>query len=89
MRTVLVDMAHDSNSPHLRERIGAWLEREAVLGYVLTAPTILILLVFVAYPFFLGIWFSLTDKWWGRRRASSAWGTSPTWWAIRSSSARW
>ena len=45
-----------------RRPVSTFLEREAVLGYVLLAPTILILLVFVAYPFTLGIWFSLTDK---------------------------
>ena len=38
------------------------LEREGVLGYVLLAPAILLILVFMAYPFGLGIWFSLTDK---------------------------
>lgn len=38
------------------------LEREHVLGYLLLAPAILLILVFMAYPFGLGIWFSLTSK---------------------------
>jgi multiple sugar transport system permease protein len=39
-----------------------WLERENVLGYLLLAPAVCLLVVFMAYPFGLGIWFSLTDK---------------------------
>ncbi len=38
------------------------LEREGVLGYLLLAPTLLLIIVFMAYPFGLGIWFSLTSK---------------------------
>jgi multiple sugar transport system permease protein len=38
------------------------LEREARLGYVLLVPALLLLLVFVAYPFFFGIWLSLTNS---------------------------
>ncbi len=39
-----------------------WLDREHVLGYLLVFPALLILAVFIVYPFILGIWFSLTDK---------------------------
>jgi multiple sugar transport system permease protein len=38
------------------------LEREAVLAYLLMAPGALLLVLFMGYPFFLGIWLSLTDK---------------------------
>ncbi len=38
------------------------LEREAPLGYVLLVPTLAILLVFLAYPFFFGLWLSLTQS---------------------------
>jgi multiple sugar transport system permease protein len=38
------------------------LEREHVLGYALLAPALLLIVIFMAYPFGLGIWFSLTDK---------------------------
>jgi len=38
------------------------LEREQDLGIVLMLPGALLLLVFMAYPFFLGLWLSLTDS---------------------------
>jgi multiple sugar transport system permease protein len=38
------------------------LERETVLGYTLLAPALILIVIFMAYPFGLGIWFSLTDK---------------------------
>ncbi len=38
------------------------LERERSLGILLMLPGTLILLAFIAYPFFLGIWLSLTDS---------------------------
>jgi len=41
---------------------GTFLDRENVLGYLLVFPALLLLAVFIAYPFLLGIWFSLTDK---------------------------
>ena len=37
------------------------LEREAPLGYALLAPTLLILLGLLAYPFLVGLWLSLTN----------------------------
>ncbi len=42
------------------------LEREASLGVILMLPGALLLMVFMAYPFFLGIWLSLTDSGIGR-----------------------
>ena len=44
------------------KRVGLWLENEAVLGYVLMVPALLLIVVFIAYPFSLGVWMSLTDK---------------------------
>jgi multiple sugar transport system permease protein len=41
--------------------VGGWLEQESVLGYLFILPALIILLVFVAYPFFFGLWLSLTD----------------------------
>jgi multiple sugar transport system permease protein len=38
------------------------LEREHVLGYLLLTPALCLIVLFMAYPFGLGIWFSLTDK---------------------------
>lgn len=42
------------------------LERESSLGIILMLPGALLLMVFMAYPFFLGIWLSLTDSGIGR-----------------------
>jgi multiple sugar transport system permease protein len=42
-------------------RVRIW-EREAPLGYLLLFPALLLLLVFVAYPFLFGIWLSLTNS---------------------------
>lgn len=41
---------------------GSIFENQAALGYALLFPALGILLMFKAYPFMLGIWFSLTDK---------------------------
>ena len=38
------------------------LERETHLGYLLLAPALLLLLVFIAYPFFFGNWLSLSNS---------------------------
>ena len=38
-----------------------FLEREAPLGYVLVLPAVLYLSVFIAYPFLMAMWLSLTD----------------------------
>ena len=43
-------------------RTSAFLDREDVLGYLLVAPVVLMLLGFLAYPFVLALWLSLTDK---------------------------
>jgi multiple sugar transport system permease protein len=36
--------------------------QEAPLGYLLLAPTLFMLLAFLAYPFVIGIWLSVTDS---------------------------
>jgi multiple sugar transport system permease protein len=43
-------------------RIATLLEDERILGFVLLSPALILILVFIAYPFALGIWMSLTDK---------------------------
>src|ERR687894_3221435 len=37
-------------------------DREAPLAYIFMLPGLIILLLFMAYPFFLGIYLSMTDK---------------------------
>ncbi len=49
-----------------RFSIHGLLEREASLGVLLMLPGALLLMVFMAYPFLLGIWLSLTDSSIGR-----------------------
>jgi multiple sugar transport system permease protein len=44
----------------------SFLEREASLGIALMLPGVALLMLFMAYPFFLGIWLSLTDSAIGR-----------------------
>jgi ABC-type sugar transport system permease subunit len=43
-------------------RIATLLEDEKILAFVLLSPALILILVFIAYPFVLGIWMSLTDK---------------------------
>src|SRR4030081_2868936 len=38
-----------------------WFDQEGVLGYVLMTPALLLLIVFIAYPFVLGVWYSMSD----------------------------
>ena len=46
----------------VRGRLGELFEREHVLAGALLAPTLLILILFIAYPFGLGLWLAVTDK---------------------------
>jgi multiple sugar transport system permease protein len=48
------------------KRFGQLLEREHILAGVLLAPTLVILTLFIAYPFVLGIWLAVSDKVVGR-----------------------
>lgn len=42
--------------------INTLLEKEAVLGYALMLPAMALIIVFIAYPFCLGVWLAFTDK---------------------------
>jgi multiple sugar transport system permease protein len=63
--TARVDIAR-ADAPRRRRaqmgRVATALEDERILGFVLLTPALLLILVFIAYPFVLGIWMSLTDK---------------------------
>lgn len=50
------------SQPALLTRLRSFLDREATFAYLLLFPALLVLLLFIAYPFVLGIWLSLTDK---------------------------
>jgi multiple sugar transport system permease protein len=47
-------------------RLGEWLNREGVLGPLFVTPALLLLLVLVAYPFCMALYFSLSDAFIGR-----------------------
>src|SRR2546427_416822 len=46
--------------------LGRLLEREHILAGVLLTPALVILTLFIAYPFVLGIWLAISDKVVGR-----------------------
>src|SRR5437879_12678744 len=48
--------------PALHRRRVRIYDREAPLGYLLLVPTLLILGIFLLYPFLFGIWLSVTDS---------------------------
>ena len=41
--------------------LGQALENERVLGFLLLSPTVVLLGLFIAYPFVKGVWISLTN----------------------------
>ena len=47
-------------------RLSEWLNREGILGPLFVAPALLLLLVLVAYPFCMAVYFSLSDAFIGR-----------------------
>ena len=49
-----------------RRRIAQALENPTILGLLFVAPAELLLLIFLAYPFLLGLWLGFTDTIVGR-----------------------
>ncbi len=47
-------------------RLSVWLDRERILGPVFMTPALLLLLLLVAYPFGMAVYFSLSDAFIGR-----------------------
>lgn len=66
----------DVRRPRRPGRLSELLEKQHVLAGVLLAPTLAILLLFIAYPFVLGIWLAVSDKVVGRPATSSGSTTS-------------
>lgn len=62
MGVVPAELERESGGRFARGRRGALTEREAILAYLFIAPGALLLVLFMAYPFFLGIYLSLTNK---------------------------
>ncbi len=50
-----------SPRPKILERLDAWLNHERTLGYVLLVPALVLLIIFVAYPFAFGVYIAHTD----------------------------
>ena len=55
-----------ARQPRSGLRLGEWLNREGILGPLFVAPALLLLLVLVAYPFCMALYFSLSDAFIGR-----------------------
>jgi len=51
----------------LQERFSELLENRTFLGFLLVAPAEAVLLIFLAYPFVLGLWLGFTDTLVGRK----------------------
>ena len=51
--------------PRRLARVREWWEREAVFGYGLIVPALVLIIGLVAYPFGMAIYFSLSDYWVG------------------------
>src|SRR5262249_2747686 len=52
--------------PRLADRVRGWLDREGILGPVFVTPALLLLLLLVAYPFLMALYFSLSNAFIGR-----------------------
>jgi multiple sugar transport system permease protein len=50
----------------LRTRISALLDRDGILGPIFVGPAVLLLLILVAYPFCMALYFSMSDSFIGR-----------------------
>ena len=61
-----VDTEQAAVTAGLRHRFSRLLENPTFLGFLFVAPAELLLLMFLAYPFLLGLWLGFTDTIVGR-----------------------
>jgi len=61
-----VDIAAAARRPSLRTRIGELLDREEWLGPIFVSPALILLLLLVAYPFCMALYFSVSNAFIGR-----------------------
>src|SRR5258705_6907460 len=61
-----VDIAAAARRPSLRTRIGELLDREEWLGPIFGSPALILLLLLVAYPFCMALYFSVSNAFIGR-----------------------
>jgi multiple sugar transport system permease protein len=52
--------------PRVGDRVRRWLDRETILGPVFVTPALLLLLLLVAYPFLMALYFSMSNAFIGR-----------------------
>src|SRR5215510_1712963 len=57
--------------PRLADRVRGWLDHEGILGPVFVTPALLLLLLLVAYPFLMALYFSLSNAFWKVCRKAS------------------
>lgn len=69
----MTSIVDDAPRYTLKERISRALENPTVLGVLFTAPAEILLLIFLAYPFILGIWLGMTDTVIGREGSYIGW----------------
>src|SRR6186713_1912445 len=60
------ELAVTRSRPGVLGRLRVWLDREPVLGPVLVTPALLLLLLLVAYPFVMALYFALSNSFIGR-----------------------
>src|SRR5438046_8138506 len=60
------EIAVSPSRPRGAARLSVWLDRESILGPVFMTPTLLLLLLLVAYPFVMAVYFSLSNAFIGR-----------------------
>jgi multiple sugar transport system permease protein len=61
-----VDIAAAARRPSLRARISELLDREEWLGPIFVSPALILLLLLVAYPFCMALYFSVSNAFIGR-----------------------
>jgi len=61
-----VDIAAAARRPSLRTRISELLDREEWLGPIFVSPALILLLLLVAYPFCMALYFSVSNAFIGR-----------------------
>src|SRR3989441_6238419 len=52
--------------PRLTGRVREWLDQESILGPVFVTPALLLLVLLVAYPFLMALYFAMSNAFIGR-----------------------
>src|SRR5438477_11913609 len=55
--------------PRLTGRVREWLDHESILGPLFVTPALLLLVLLVAYPFLLALYFAMSNAFIGRPSA--------------------